>query len=84
MKLRRITGNCVELTSSDGAKLLFSYSDVVAAYHPALGWMKSADELTKSSQWSVRQWLDEQDAENVQSVSQSVLDTLLTAGCQHA
>jgi hypothetical protein len=79
MKLRKITGECRELTFRNGVKVLFSYADVVAAFDPVRGWMKTSKQLTAASRYSVREWLHEQDAENVVEVEQDVLDTLIGA-----
>ncbi|WP_250865862.1 hypothetical protein [Caballeronia sp. INSB1] len=84
MKLRKITGNCHELTFKSGIKVLFSYADAVAAFHPATGWIKTDSEMTNATRFQVKEWLHEQDAENVTAVSQHVLDTLLDARQEHA
>ena len=76
MKLRKITGNAHELRLTDGTRVLFSYADAVAAYRPGNGWLKTDTPMTKATAWTVKEWLHEQDAENVRTVDQSVLDTL--------
>ncbi|NUX98746.1 hypothetical protein [Paraburkholderia youngii] len=76
MKLRKITGNAAELRLQDGTLVLFSYADAVAAFVPGAGWMKTNSELSKASQWALKEWLYEQDAEDVRPVDQAVLDTL--------
>ncbi|EML1602163.1 hypothetical protein RVY52_006986 [Burkholderia cenocepacia] len=77
MKLRKITNNARELSLPGGVRVLFSYEDAVAAYHPDMGWIKSSSEMTKATAFVVKEWLHEQDAENVRPVDQAVLDTLL-------
>jgi hypothetical protein len=79
VKLRKITGNAQELTLVDGTKVLFSYADAVAAYLPGSGWMKTNANTTPTTAYVVKEWLFEQDAENVRPVDQAVLDTLLAA-----
>ena len=79
MKLRKITGNSSELVLADGTRVLFSYADAVAAYVPGSGWMKTSSDMSKATAWAVKEWLFEQDAENVRPVDQAVLDTLLAA-----
>jgi hypothetical protein len=77
MKLQRIHSNAHVLSLQNGVRVLFSYADPVAAYVPGTGWMKTVEEISKSSQWVVSNWLHEQDAENVVLVPQDTLDTLL-------
>jgi hypothetical protein len=77
VKLRKITGNSSELALPDGTKVLFSYADAVAAFVPGSGWLKTNSDMSKATAWAVKEWLCEQDAENVRPVEQAVLDTLL-------
>ncbi|KWI10903.1 hypothetical protein [Burkholderia ubonensis] len=77
MKLRKITNNAHELSLPGGVRVLFSYGDAVAAYHPDTGWIKTSADMTKATAWAVKEWLHELDAENVRPVDQAVLDTLL-------
>jgi hypothetical protein len=79
VKLHKITGNCHELSLNNGVRLLFSYADVVAAYHPDMGWLKVNVPLSKASQWVVAEWFDKNGAENAVLVEQDAFDTLVAA-----
>lgn len=61
MELKRYGPNVAEITTADGARVLFSYSEPVAAYVPGLrldfAWIKTAQFFSRTTSGHVSKWL---------------------------
>jgi hypothetical protein len=79
MKLKQISTNAYEVTFKDGTIVLFSYTDAVAAYKPAIGFMKVDGDLTPATRRHVRDWLYAKDADNVVLIQRDAMDNLVGA-----
>lgn len=77
MELKRYGPNVAEITTTNGARVLFSYSEPVAAYVPGrLGfpWIKTAEFFSRTTSGHVAKWLRENGApEHVPAVPHAEL-----------
>jgi hypothetical protein len=78
MEFKRVSSNATVVLFVNGVQVLFLYNEPVAAYKLGLGALKTSKELTKTTQWHVREWLFRNDWE-ASKVPQEYLDRLIGA-----
>jgi hypothetical protein len=78
VKLRQISTNAYEVEFKNGIKVLFSYSDVVAAYDSKLKLgMRSKALKSKTTAWHAQKWLASMNCSAITEVPQAMLDNVV-------